>query len=348
MPQFKIAKKNVGDGSPCFIIAEIGINHNGSVELAKKMIDVAAQSGVDAVKLQTFKAAEIVSDKSETYTYTSQGKKVTESMYEMFKRCELDESDYAELLRYAAKKKIICFSTPQNESDLDLLLNIGVPAIKVGSDDLTNIPLMEYFSRQKLPLIISTGMSYLKEVKETVKVIRRHNKQIGILHCVSSYPAAAEELNLERITALKKEFPEAVIGFSDHSVGVWAAVVAVSLGAKIYERHYTLDHSLPGPDHRFSANPMQLKGTVEAIRETEKALGKDTFEPSKNEQYMRSLCRRSLVAKSDLPKKHVITVDDIIIRRPGTGLAPKEKKNLVGKKLSRSVKANHVFKWSDF
>ena len=347
MPQFTINNRVIGDDQPVFIIAEVGINHNGDINKAREMIDVALEAGVDAVKFQTFKADEFVGDKEETYTYTSQGKDVTESMYEMFKRYEFTKEQFIELSDYCKSKGIVFFSTPQNVSDLNVLLEIGVPCIKVGSDDLTNIPLMKKYVEAGLPMIISTGMSYLDEVGETVLAIYKQAQGLGILHCVSSYPTQTDELNLKRIRTLKEQFPFAVIGFSDHSIGSHAAVTAVSLGAKIFEKHFTLDHNLPGPDHRFSADPKELKELVQAIRDTEVALGEKNLIPSKKEEEMRLLARRSIAVSKDLDEGHIIQEEDLTMMRPGTGLMPREKDSVIGRKLVRSVTKNELIDWKD-
>ncbi len=197
--KIKIGKKSVSNDSPVFIIAEAGINHNGSMKIAKKMIDAAKDCGVDAIKFQTFKTDDFVSDKKEMYEYVSQGSVVKESMYEMFKRYEFQKKDFCEISKYCAKKNIIFFSTPQNESDLNVLLDIGIPVVKIGSDDLTNLPLLEKYAKVNLPVIISTGMAYVNEIDEAVRTIFSINKKLLILHCISSYPANPVELNLLNI-----------------------------------------------------------------------------------------------------------------------------------------------------
>jgi len=348
MNTFQIDKREVGEGQPCFIIAEAGINHNGDLHTAKEMIDCAIEAGVDAIKFQTFKAEEFVSDKQQTYSYLSNGKNITESMFEMFKRYEFGKEDFFNLSQYCKDKGIIFFSTPQNESDLEILLDIGIPAIKVGSDDLNNIPLMEAYAKKKLPMIISTGMSYLAEVIETVSAIKVCNQELGILHCVSSYPASYNELNLNRIKTLREQFPSEIIGFSDHSLGCQAAMVSIGCGAKIYEKHFTLDNNMQGPDHRFSADPQQLKEIVTSIRNVELSLGDYCIEPSENEHKMRALCRRSIVAARDLKPGMIIEESDIVMKRPGTGLNPKEKHQIIGKVLKRDILKDKLFSWEDF
>lgn len=341
-PIIQIGKRKIGENFPCFIIAEAGINHNGDLNIAKKMIDVAVESGVDAIKFQTFKAKEFVNNEKEIYEYESQGKKVKESMLKMFKRYEFNENDWRAISQYCKKRGIIFFSTPQNVSDLNLLLRIGVPAIKVGSDDLVNLPLQKQYSKKGLPMIISTGMAYLSEVDEAVRVIRDNNKKLAILHCVSSYPADFEELNLRGIETLKKAFPYCVIGFSDHSWGITAALTAVSLGAHILEKHFTLNRNMSGPDHRFSSDIEELKALVEQVRNVEKSLGASDIKPTINEMKMRNLAHRSLVASGDIRKGEKFTARNMTVKRPGTGLPPKFFDVVLGKKAAKTIKKNEL------
>lgn len=334
-------------GARTFIIAEVGINHQGSVAVAKRMVDAAITAGVDAVKFQAFKTDEFVADKKQTYTYESRGKKVTEPMYMMFKRYELSEKDFRELFAYCKKRKILCFATPQNVSDMKMLLKLKTPLLKVGSDDLTNLPLMEAYARTKLPVIISTGMADLAEVRDAVGIFRRvRNDKLVVLHCVSSYPAEAYELNLRRIKTLRDTFGT-ITGFSDHSKGVVAAIGSVAVGAQVIEKHFTLDKDMEGPDHRFSADPAELKALVEGVRYVEKALGSPDVRPSMKEKEMRTLARRSIVAARALEKGERITRVMIEYKRPGNGLMPKYTDEILGKRTRRALKTGELIKRSD-
>jgi sialic acid synthase SpsE len=306
------------------------------------MIDIAKSSGVDAIKFQTFKAKDFVSNEKEEYAYESQGKKVKESMLKMFERHEFNEKEWKEIADYCKSKNIIFFSTPQNVSDLELLLKLKIPAIKVGSDDLVNLPLLEEYSRKKLPMIISTGMGYESEINDAVKTIEKNNEQIAILHCVSSYPTGIEELNLRKISTLRAKYPNHVIGFSDHSWGTLAAKISTTLGAKIYEKHFTLDNNMKGPDHKFSADPTLLKNIVKEIREVEKALGEYSLKPTNKELKMRKICHRSIVALKNIQKNEVLTDKNISVKRPGIGLPPKHMKDLLGKKTKKDFKKNEL------
>lgn len=333
----------IGNNKPCFMVAEVGVNHNGDVNIAKKMIDVATECGIDAVKFQAFKADEFISDKKQTYTYRSQGKEITESMYEMFKRYEFSEKEWIEIFNYCKSKNIVCFSTPQNPSDLDFLLKItDLPLIKVGSDDLTNLELLKYYASKNKPMIISAGMAFISEIEDAVNVIREiGNNDLVVLHCVSSYPTEAEEVNLRKMLTIKQAF-DVLVGFSDHTVGIVAAPAAVALGAKVIEKHFTLDKNLPGPDHWFSADPKELTQLVQAIRYVEKALGSYVVKPTSKEIEMRKIGRRSIVAAKDIKKGELITKEVLSVKKPGTGLPPKFIKYILKKKAKVNIKKDEL------
>ncbi len=344
MHRIKITNNRyIGNDEPCFIVAEVGINHNGDVNSAKKMIDVAKECGVDAVKFQTFKAEEFVSNPDETYTYKSQGRGVTESMLEMFKRYEFSEGGWKEIFNYCKNMDIICFSTPQNPSDLDFLLKIvDLSIIKVGSDDLTNLELLKYYASKNKPMIISVGMAFISEIEDAVEIIReKGNNDLVVLHCISSYPTEAEEINLRRMLTIRQAF-DVIVGFSDHTVGTIAATAAVALGAKVIEKHFTLDKNLPGPDHWFSSDPKELSQLVQTIRYTEKSLGNYIIKPTSKEMEMRKIARRSIVAARDVKKGEVITSEVLNVKRPGTGLPPKFIKYILKKEAKINIKKNEL------
>jgi len=329
--------KAIGEKEPCFVIAEIGINHNGNLEIAKKMIDVACDCGVDAVKFQTFKAKDFISNNAQQYTYFSNKEKITESMIEMFERYEFSKKEWTDIINHCEKKEIMFLSTPQNKVDLDFLLEIvDLPLIKIGSDDLTNLSLLEYYALKNKPMIISTGMSYISEIEDAVITIKNTgNTQFAILHCVSSYPTLFEEVNLNKIITIKHAF-RVPTGFSDHTIGSNASIAAVTMGAKIIEKHFTLNKSLQGPDHWFSSTPDELKELVVSIRNIEKAFGSFEVRPTIKEIEMRKIARRSIVAKKDIEIGEIITEECIDFKRPGTGIPPK----LVDYIISRSCKSN--------
>lgn len=344
MHQIKITNNcYIGNDEPCFIVAEVGINHNGDVNSAKKMIDVAKECGVDAVKFQTFKAEEFVSNPDETYTYKSQGKLVTESMLEMFKRYEFSEGGWKEIFNYCKNMNIICFSTPQNPSDLDFLLKIvDLLIIKVGSDDLTNLELLKYYASKNKPMIISVGMAFISEIEDAVETIKeKGNNDLVVLHCISSYPSEPEEVNLKKMLTIKQAF-DVVVGFSDHTIGNIAATAAIALGAKVIEKHFTLDKNLPGPDHWFSSDPKELSQLVRAIRYTEKSLGNYVIKPTPKEIEMRKIARRSIVAARDIKKGEIITPEALCVKRPGTGLPPKFINYILKKEAKMKIKKNEL------
>jgi sialic acid synthase SpsE len=348
----KIGNKWVGEGKPCFIVAELGINHNGDVDIAKKMIVEAKKCGVDAVKMQSFVTEEFVTDKNLKYTYKSQGRKIIESQYEMFKRYELNKKTQKELFNFARKKEILLFSTPQDSTFkmVDYLCSkeINMPAIKVGSDDLTNLPLLAYYAKNRKPMIISTGMSTIDEIEEAVRTIEgQGNKEIIILKCTSQYPTPPEECNLNQIKTLQYAFNK-IIGYSDHTIGGTAAVIATILGAKVIEKHFTLNKKMPGPDHWFSADPKELKELVTKVREAEKMLGKPQFVLSKAELKMKLISRRSIVAKNDIKKGEVIKENDLGLGRSGGGLPSKYLPFVAGKTAKRDFKKGEKITLKDF
>ncbi|MCG8637442.1 MAG: N-acetylneuraminate synthase family protein [Desulfobacterales bacterium] len=342
--EFEIGSRMIGEGHPCFIIAEAGINHNGDLDIAGKMVDAAVDCGVDALKFQTFTASEFVGDKSEVYTYETQGKKVSESMLDMFARHEFRAGEWREIADYCRQKGIIFFSTPQDRDNLALLNRIGVPAIKVGSDDLVNLPLIRAYAGHGLPMILSTGMGYLDEIESAVKTVLDQNSNLALLHCTSQYPTPLQDLNLSKITELKRRFPNTVTGFSDHSSGCEAAVMSVALGAKIFEKHFTLDRNMYGPDHRFSSDPAEMASLVRRIRETETSLGSPELSPTEKEKDMRNICHRTIVAVKDIQEGEIIRQDMIALKRPAKGLYPKYMERLVGQKAEGLIKKGEYIK----
>jgi N-acetylneuraminate synthase/N,N'-diacetyllegionaminate synthase len=343
----KVGHKLIGDYQPCFIIAEAGVNHNGDIELAKRLIDVAKDVGVDAVKFQTFKVENLVTRDAPKVNYQIQNTKSNESQYDMLKSLELSEDDFKELYDYAKKKNIIFLSTPFDFESVDLLDELGVPAFKVSSADLTNLPLLEYIAEKGKPILLSTGMGCLGEIEEAIATIKNTgNDDIILLHCVTNYPAKFESLNLRAIQTLKEAF-KLPVGFSDHSLGIYAPIAAVALGAVVIEKHFTLNKNLPGPDHKASLEPKELEEMVKAIRLIEKALGNGIKKPSIEEEKIKKVVRRSIVAKVNIPKGSVITKDMIAIKRPGMGLPPKYYREIIGKRARRDIKADELIYWWD-
>lgn len=343
----RIGSRKVGRGRPAFIVAEVGINHNGEVERAREMIRAAAACGVDAVKFQTFQAEEFVGDPTLTYTYTSQGSPVTESMRALFKRHELAFGALGDLKAEADRCGVLFFSTPSGERAMQCLLEVGVPCVKVGSDDLTHLALLRELARFRLPMVLSTGMATEAEVREAIRVVRQaRNSQIILLHCVSIYPTPDLACNLRRIESLRRRFPYPV-GYSDHSEGIDAARLAVSLGAVMIEKHFTLDKNLSGPDHHFSADPAEMAALVREVRRAERMLGAGRIAPGPEEREMKRLCRRSIVARVPIEPGTVIGREMLALKRPGTGLAPADLKKVVGRRARRSLGPDQPLTLSD-
>jgi N,N'-diacetyllegionaminate synthase len=342
--KIKIGDRKVGDGEPCFIIAEAGVNHNGDLLLAKKLIDAAKFAGADAIKFQTFKTEGVVVDNAPMAEYQQKNTGKKSSQKEMLKKLELKYEDFCELKDYCDDKDIIFLSTPHSFDAIDFLEPL-VPAYKFGSGDLTNTPALEYAAKKGKPIIIGTGMSTLKEVKTAVDAINRQgNKEVVVLHCTTSYPCKLEEVNLRAMLTLRKEL-NCLVGYSDHTLGINVPIMAATLGATIIEKHFTLDKSLPGPDHKASLNPAELKEMVKGIRDVEKILGSEEKKPTYSERKIMTLVRKSVVAAKNIPQGTKIIDDMLAIKRPGTGIIPREIKKIVGKTAKRHIKKDELIGW---
>jgi len=345
MNKVKIADKLVSKGEPCFIIAEAGVNHNGDVSLAKKLINVAKEAGADAVKFQTFKAEEVVTQGAEKAQYQKETTGTTESQFEMIKKLELTEKDFEELFACAREKGLIFLSTPFDKGSVDLLDRLGVPAFKVGSGEITNFPLLKHIARKKKPIILSTGMASLGEIEEASQVLRKEGaEEIILLHCVSCYPSKIEDMNLRAMETLRYAFGLPV-GLSDHTLGITMPIAAIALGACVIEKHFTLDKNLPGPDHRASLEPDELKQMVGAIRDTEKAMGNGVKRPTVAEEENKKAARRSIVARVDIPEGSTITEEMLAVKRPGIGIESKYIERVVGATAKASFGENDIITW---
>lgn len=340
MKAIHIGERRVGPGAPSFVMLEAGINHNGDVGIAKRMIRVAKQAGADAIKFQTFKAAEFVGDPKLTFTYRSQGKEITESMLDMFRRYEFSRSQWFEIKQACDQEGIVFLSTPQNVSDLELLLEIGVSALKVGSDDFTNLPLLKHYAATGLPLFISCGMADLGEVCDAIEATgAMRGNSVMLMLCTSQYPTPPGDANLLKLRTLAGAFPNLPLGFSDHTQGPLAAAIACGLGACAFEKHFTLDRDLPGPDHWFSEDPTTAAEWVAAIRSAEQLLGGAEVVPSPAERDMRRLARRSVTALREIAPGEALTEENLGLRRPGDGLPPAFIELAWGRKARRLIKA---------
>ena len=342
MHEISIGDRQVASGHRPFVVAEVGINHNGDVDRALEMIHVASRSGCDAVKFQTFKAAEFINDPSQMFTYRSQGREVTEPMLTMFQRYELPRNAWPLIKAECEKVGIVFFSTPQNESDLDILIEVGVPAVKVGSDDFTNLPLLKSYAASGLPLILSSGMSDLAEAHQALNAVGAlDGYPTVLLVCTSQYPTPPEDANLARITTLRAAFPTVPIGFSDHTRGPLASALAVGLGACFLEKHFTLSHDLPGPDHWFSEDPQGLAEWVSTIRTAAAMLGSPLVRPTGVELGHKLEYQRRLVAARDIRPGEILDDRSLVLRRVagGRGLPPSFLTYLVGRPAPRTYRA---------
>lgn len=327
----------MASGAPVLIAAEVGINHNGDLELAKRSIRAAAESGADAVKFQNYATEDFVSDRTLTYTYNSGGRSVTESQWEMFKRYEFRREWWPEISRECAEAGMLMFSTPTSASGVDDCIKAGAPLLKNGSDYLTDIELLAYMGTTGVPVVVSTGMADARDVDAAVEAVRRAGRsEVILLHCTSAYPTAPADTNLRRMLSLRDRY-QVPVGFSDHTEGHEAAVQAVSMGACFIEKHFTLDHGLPGPDHWFSSTPEEFRTLVTAVRRAEDRMGSAAIAPAKAEEATRNVYRVGVVAAHALPAGSELRRESVSFRRPGRGLLPQDLSKHLGRKLRRDL-----------
>ena len=345
MHTIDIPGKKISPFGPVFIIAEAGVNHNGDVGLAKQLIDVAAEAGVDAVKFQLFHTDKLVTKKARQAAYQSKNMGLEESQYEMLKRLELPDAAFAELKVYAESLGLIFMATPFDPLAIDFLFELGVPLYKVGSGDLTNLPFLHYMASKGLPLIVSTGMARMEEVQAAKRVIEAAgNTQLVFLHCTSNYPCPLEEVNLRAMDTLRTE-TNCLVGYSDHTEGILVPVAATSRGAVVIEKHYTMDRNLPGPDHKASLEPHELTEMVTQIRRIETILGSADKQPSESEVEVAKVARKSLVVLEDLAEGTVLEWNMLSAKRPGTGISPAEVEQIIGRRLGQALSADTVLTW---
>ena len=344
MKTIKLTKNIViSEKDRAFIIAEIGSNHNNDLKLAKKMINEAKKCGADAVKFQTFKAKYHFSKYSPSFKFLK-----NKPMYKLIQDLELDRSWHKKLKNYCIKKKIIFFTSPCDYGAVDDLEKIGVPIYKIASFDITDIDLIKYIAKTKKPIILSTGLADFKDVFRAIKACEDSgNRKIILLECTSIYPAPESLMNLNSIVSMRKKFG-VITGFSDHSLGDHMILASISLGAKVIEKHFTLNKKMKGPDHNFAMEPKEFKEMVIKIRKIESGLGDGIKKiKSKKELEMYNKGRRSIHVNKFLKKNDIIKKEDLIIKRPGYGIKPYKWKKVVGKKLLRSVKEDYWLTWQD-
>lgn len=330
-----------------FIIAEAGVNHNGSIELAKRLIDEAHRAGADCVKFQSFTADKLVSRTAEKAPYQKRTTEGADTQYEMLKRLELSEEDHRTLIACCHDNGIVFLSSAFDEGSADLLEDLGVAAFKIPSGELTNHGFLRYAAIKQKPMILSTGMSTLAEVAEAVEVIvGTGNQQLYLLHCVTEYPAPFAEINLKAMLTLASAFGFPV-GYSDHTPGIEIGVAAVALGARIIEKHFTLSRDMAGPDHRASLEPPELKAMIQAIRNVEQALGSGVKAPAPCEAKNVAVARKSVVAERDIMTGERVSPENVAIKRPGHGIQPFDLEKVMGLAVTADIKAGSVVTWKD-
>jgi N,N'-diacetyllegionaminate synthase len=331
------------------IIAEAGVNHNGDINLAKKLIDVAAEAGVDYVKFQTFKASKLVSSDARKADYQNQNtNNSTESQFDMLQRLEISEEQHYELVAYCKTRNIKFLSTAFDLESLDFLKKLGIDLFKIPSGELTNLPYLEKIGTLADSIILSTGMSSLSEIEETVSVLRANPKaQISILHCNTEYPTPFSDVNLLAMNSLKEYF-NTQVGYSDHTIGIEVPIAAVALGATIIEKHFTLDRTMEGPDHAASIEPEELKQMVIAIRNIERALGSEVKQASSSEMKNISIARKSIHLSRSMNAGEILKKEDFEMLRPGDGISPMKYHELIGRTLIKSLPKGQKISFQDF
>jgi N-acetylneuraminate synthase/N,N'-diacetyllegionaminate synthase len=337
----RIGNRFVGPGYPVFVIAEIGVNHNGDLELARQLITCAAEAGADAVKFQSFKAERLVTETAPKAAYQLATTDPAESQKAMLDKLELSADAHKMLRAFANTAGVIFLSTPFDEESADLLEELGVPAFKVSSGDLTNVLLLEHIAKKRRPTILSTGMATLEDVAEAVEVFRSEGTEVIVLHCVTNYPAEPGSVNLRAMRTLESEF-QVPIGYSDHTAGNEVTLAAVALGATVIEKHLTLDRNLPGPDHRASIEPAEFRSMISGIRNVEASLGDGVKRPTPDEIPTALIARRSLASACSIPAGTVVNREMITARRPGTGLKPSMLKSIVGRRARVDIAPNEI------
>jgi len=348
MESVQIGNFLIGPGHPCFIIAEAGVNHNGDMNVAMQLIDAAQQAGADAIKFQSFITEDLVTVNTLKAKYQENNTKITGNQFDMLKGLELTPLQHGKLKDYCQKKRISYLCTPYEHKSVDAIDKIGATAFKIASTDTTNIPLLKHIATKKHPVILSTGMCSLGEVELAVITLKKAGlkNKIIILQCTSEYPAPMAEINLRAMKTMEQAF-NCPVGFSDHTPGIGASPWAVALGACIVEKHFTLDCSLPGPDHLASIEPQELSSLVTTVREVEMALGDGIKQPMTSEIDNKEKMQKSLVSRTDISAGQEITEQNITCKRPGNGLSPAWLDKVVGKIASKNIEKDSLLTIND-
>lgn len=341
--------------NPVFIIAEAGVNHNGDEALALELVDIAARCGADAVKFQTFSADKLVSKGTAKASYQSR-QTGDGDQHSMLRALELSEATHRRLVQRCAEQGIEFMSTPFDEAAADMLVALGMRRIKVPSGEITNLPFLRYLAATRLPMILSTGMAEMDEIRVAIATVRETWQRVGapqgpsqaltVLHCTSNYPAQPEDVNLRAMASIAQAC-QIPVGYSDHTLGLAVSTAAVALGATVIEKHFTIDTGLAGPDHAASLTPTQLEALVQSIRTVERCLGSPEKRPTASELPIRALVRRSVTLAADLPAGHALQPSDLLLLRPGTGIAPAALQDIPGRRLARALPAGTTLQWSD-
>ena len=350
MKEIKIKGKVVGDGKPCYILAEAGCNHNADINIAKKLIDISVEAQADGIKFQTYKAENMYSKKTPMMKHFKERLSVGNdaTMYDLIKMTELPYEMHKPIAGYCLEKEIPFLSTPFGEDDVDFLDKFDVPAYKIASFEMTHFPLIKKVAGKGKPVILSTGMSTLGDIEKVLTIINGEgNDQVILLHCVSNYPAKPEDYNLRVIQTLKRAFGFPV-GLSDHTPGIEVPKIAFAVGVNLIEKHITIDQRLPGPDHYFSLTPEELKELVKVRNEVEKMLGSSHKRCTEAEKSMKYIGRRSLVAAKDIPAGTKIVSEMISVKRPGYGLYPELIDNLIGSITVKNIEEDEPLSWNMF
>lgn len=327
-----------------FIIAEAGVNHNGNIEIAKRLVDEAAKANVDAIKFQTFRAENLVCKNAEKAQYQLETTQRDESQYEMLKKLELTLDMHRELISYCNEKQILFLSTSFDIESLKLLEQFQLPIIKIPSGEITNLPYLREAAIMDKDIILSSGMSHMHEIKEALAVLQEgSNKKISVLHCNTQYPTPMEDVNLNVLKKMKEELG-VCIGYSDHTEGIEVPIAAVAMGAEIIEKHFTLDKKMEGPDHKASLEPAELIAMVKSIRNIEKALGSNIKQPTDSERDNIAIVRKSIVAKLQIKKGEAFSEYNMTTKRPGTGISPMKWDNMIGRKAEKDYEMDEMIK----
>lgn len=345
--EFSVHDRKIGKDHPCFIIAEAGSNHDRDLGQAKQLIDVAVEAGADAVKFQTFTADKIAANTSHPIMQLGAEYEGVATLYELYKGLELPREWQFELAEYSKERGILFLSTPFDKEAVDQLDELGIGAYKIASYEAVDIPLLRYVAHKQKPVLISTGMASLGEIEEAMTAIRdQGNEQIGLFHCGISYPMSFDEVNLAAMDTLAQAF-QVPVGYSDHTLGITVPIAAVARGAKLIEKHFTLDRNLKGPDHKFAIEPDELKAMVKGIREVESAIGSPIKKRTPSEEIHYNRGRRSLFALVDIQEGTVITEEMIGALRPGIGIKPNFYDVIIGRTAKQNIKKNEPITWGN-